>query len=286
MADKPQILIVEDDLDLSDMLTQFFETQGYDVRHSAWGEEALRFSREQRPDLVMLDVHLPDIDGYEICRRLRSSRRTEHVPVIFLTEKRDRANKLTGLELGGLDYITKPFDLQELRLRVRNLLRRAEAAPRMNAITNLPDQTLTDEKLTEALYKEPGWAALYISVLALDSFRDEFGFVAADDVLRGVALILNNAIREAGSGADFIGHLSAAGFIVLTDGAHMVAIRDRIEGRLRRSLNLFQPAREMGAQTRLALRTELATASDGQPYATLDVLKAKLGAALANPDRA
>ncbi|MFN7209434.1 MAG: response regulator transcription factor, partial [Aggregatilineales bacterium] len=123
MADKARIMIVEDDPDLSELLQNFFTVQGYEVFSAAWGEEGVRLTREYAPDLVMLDIRLPDIDGYEVCRRIRTNRRTQDIPVIFLTEKRDRVDKLTGLELGVVDYITTPFDIQELRLRVRNVLR-------------------------------------------------------------------------------------------------------------------------------------------------------------------
>ncbi|RMF35375.1 MAG: DNA-binding response regulator, partial [Chloroflexi bacterium] len=120
MTEVQRILVVEDDVDTAEMLTAYFEAQGYEVLSAAWGEDALRMTQEVVPDLVVLDIRLPDIDGYEVCRRLRSHRRTEHIPIIFLTERRERIDRLTGLELGAVDYITKPFDIQELRLRVRN----------------------------------------------------------------------------------------------------------------------------------------------------------------------
>ncbi|MBZ0302916.1 MAG: response regulator, partial [Anaerolineae bacterium] len=108
--DKPRILIVEDDLDLSDMLSGFFQVENYEVLTAAWGSDALRITSEEAVSLIMLDIRLPDIDGYEICRQLRSNRQTQDTPIIFLTEKRDRVDRLQGLELGVVDYITKPFD--------------------------------------------------------------------------------------------------------------------------------------------------------------------------------
>ncbi|MEM6529890.1 MAG: response regulator, partial [Chloroflexota bacterium] len=116
--EKARILIVEDDLDLAEMLNAYFKVQDYEVLMASWGEEALRISREEVVDIVVLDIRLPDIDGYEVCRQMRGQRQTENTPIIFLTEKRDRVDKLQGLELGVVDYITKPFDIQELRLRV------------------------------------------------------------------------------------------------------------------------------------------------------------------------
>ncbi|HID62834.1 MAG TPA: response regulator transcription factor, partial [Anaerolineae bacterium] len=117
---KNKILIVEDDLDTSDMLRVYFEAQGYEVLTAAWGGDALEICQKTLPDLIIQDIRLPDIDGYEICRRLRDNLRTSQIPFIFLTEKRERDDKIAGLKLGAVDYITKPFDVQELRLRVRN----------------------------------------------------------------------------------------------------------------------------------------------------------------------
>ena len=119
-----KLLIVEDDVDTSEMLDTFFQSEGYDTRVVAWGEEAVQTCRQDPPAAVILDVRLPDIDGFEVCRRLRDFFLTAHIPIIFLTEKSRQVDKITGLEIGGIDYITKPFDVKELKLRVRNALRR------------------------------------------------------------------------------------------------------------------------------------------------------------------
>lgn len=119
-----RLLIVEDDADTAEMLDMFFQTEGYETRTVAWGEEAVTTCRQNPPDAVILDVRLPDIDGFEVCRRLRDSFATAHIPIVFLTEKNRQVDKVTGLEIGGIDYITKPFDMRELKFRVRNALRR------------------------------------------------------------------------------------------------------------------------------------------------------------------
>lgn len=269
LAEKSQILIVEDDLDLSEMLNAYFRVQGYNILTAAWGEDAIKMSQEHTLDLVVLDIRLPDIDGYEVCRRLRTNRRTQDVPVIFLTEKRDRVDKLAGLELGVVDYITKPFDIQELRLRVRNSLRRADQQTLVNPVTNLPEGMLADERLGELLQGSSSWALLYVGIQGLDTFRDLYGFVASDDVLRGVTLMMNNAIRELGSESDTIGHLSPYTFVIATDNEHLAAIRERIEGRVKRSMELFHPskdpdeARQAMNNSRLQLVTGQLTSADG-----------------------
>ena len=122
--DKKTVLIIEDDLDIADMLNSYFRVQGFDVLTVNWGEDGIQAAQTSLPDLVILDIRLPDIDGYQVAQEIRGNRRTENIPIIFLTEKRHRKDRLRGLALGADDYITKPFDIQELRLRVRNALRR------------------------------------------------------------------------------------------------------------------------------------------------------------------
>ena len=105
MAEAAQkILIVEDDLDVAEMLNAYFGVQGYDVTTVNWGEDGVRKCLESRPNIVILDIRLPDIDGYEVARRLRENRRTADIPIIFLTEKRERGDRLKGLELHADDY--------------------------------------------------------------------------------------------------------------------------------------------------------------------------------------
>ncbi len=113
---KARLLIVEDDPDISNMLRIYFGGQGYDVEAAMRGGDALEKARQVMPNLIVLDIMLPDIDGYEVCRGLRMNTSTSQIPVIFLTQKDERSDRLQGLELGADDYITKPFDIDELKL--------------------------------------------------------------------------------------------------------------------------------------------------------------------------
>ncbi len=282
MADKSQILIVEDDLDLSEMLNAYFRVQGYDVLTAAWGKDAVKMSTEHNPDLVVLDIRLPDIDGYEVCRQLRTNRRTQDIPVIFLTEKRDRVDKLAGLELGVVDYITKPFDIQELRLRVRNSLRRAAQQNIVNPVTNVAEGQLVDERMNDLVQGANAWAVLTIGIQGLDTFGDRYGFIASDDVLRAVTLMINNAIREVGNESDFIGHLGPNEFVILTDAEHLTAIRERIEVRIKQSMEYFYPlkdrdeARKAMTENRLRLMVGQVLTTDG-PFTGVEALKEAIG---------
>jgi len=275
---KPVILIVEDDLDVADMLNAYFRVQGYEVLTVNWGEDAIRSCNNSLPALVILDIRLPDIDGYEVARRLRSNRRTKEIPIIFLTEKRNRADRLQGLELGADDYITKPFDVQELRLRVRNALRRSAQGTLTNPVTNLPEGPLVEERLEECLEKED-WALLMVSLENLDGFRETYGFVASDDVLRAISLMIHNAVRDLGGTSDFVGQLSPTEFVIVTHPGALSDLTERIRLRLEQSLDYFYPikdrAREEKRGKRLSIRINQLQADQG-PFKNLGQLKAQL----------
>ena len=279
--DNPRILIVEDDLDLSEMLNAYFRVQNYEVMAAAWGKEALKIAEESPVDLIVLDIRLPDIDGYEVCRQLRTQRKTQDVPIIFLTEKRDRVDKLHGLELGVVDYITKPFDIQELRLRVRNALGRVERQNMTNPVTDLPESDMVDTKLTGLLGSKADWSLLLVSIDGLSGFRELYGFVATDDVLRAVTLMIRNAVREHGGEGDFIGHIGPEDFIIITLPDKIDMIRERIENRIRQSREYFYPlkdrerAREAAETHQLRLRSGALDNHSG-PFEDINAVKEAL----------
>jgi DNA-binding response OmpR family regulator len=124
---KATVLVVDDEQAVQRLLAFPLEREGYRVVAAADGEQALALAQEHRPDLILLDVMLPGIDGLEVCRRIRAA---SSVPIIMLTARDDEIDKVLGLELGADDYITKPFSLAELRSRIRAVLRRAQLAPR------------------------------------------------------------------------------------------------------------------------------------------------------------
>jgi len=278
---KHRILIIEDDLDVADMLTAYFRVQGYEVQTANWGEDGVRACQVSPPDLVILDIRLPDIDGYEVARRLRSSLRTARIPIIFLTERRQRSDRLKGLELGADDYITKPFDIQELRLRVRNALRRASMGPIQNPVTNLPEGALVDEAIQERLDSGQEWGALLVSLVNLEAFRERYGFVTSDDVLRAVSLMLQNTVRDVAGKDDFLGHLSPTDFLIMTSPEHVPALAEHVRERVGQALDYFYPLKDRLSgnfgDRKLALRMREIYSSDGEFKAAADLKNAFLG---------
>lgn len=266
MSESHYILVIEDDVDTAEMLRDGFETLGYEVATAAWGEDALRAAEVRPPDLVVLDIRLPDIDGYEVCRQLRSHRRTKDVPIIFLTERLGRVDRLTGLELGAVDYITKPFDFQELRLRVRNALRRASIRAMMNPITGLPTDPIVNNQLSMLLHQKR-WAVLCIGIHNLREFSDRRGFVAGDKVLRATAAIMKRTAEEMGEENSFIGHLGESDFVLIGHPSKMGRLRGQIAARLERVIGCLYPFEEREQRPdehpRISLAMSVVSAEDG-----------------------
>lgn len=244
---KATLLIVEDDLDIAEMLDAYFRVQGYNVLTANWGEDGVRLCNSSHPDLVILDIRLPDIDGFTVAERLRSNRRTGDIPIIFLTERRERNDRLRGLSLRAEDYITKPFDIQELRLRVRNALHSSKRGALTNPVTSFPQGMLVNERL-EVVLKESGWSLIVVSLDHLDHFREVYGFVASDDLMRAVSLMLEDVHKAIGGKEDFLGHLTPSDFLLITRPDKTSVIIERITQRLEKSLRYFYRDQDRDAE--------------------------------------
>ena len=173
---KETILVVEDEEDIRELLKYNLEKEGYQIFGAATGEEALQAVRRRLPDLILLDLMLPGIDGLEVCRRIKSDPQARHLPIIMLTAKGEETDIVTGLELGADDYVTKPFSPRVLVARLRAALRRrsqplpAQTAPlRTDELVIHPGRhevllqgeplqlTVTEFRLLHLLARKPGW---------------------------------------------------------------------------------------------------------------------------------
>lgn len=248
---KGRILVVEDDIDISKMLRIYFDSQGYEVLVANRGNEALEICRTKLPNVVVLDIQLPDIDGYEICRILRSNTRTSYVPIIFLTQKDERSDKIAGLELGADDYITKPFDIEELKLRVEGAIRRSQREALTHPTTNLPAGKLIEEQLKKIKDAEMAWIFLYMGVRNVGAFREVAGPIQVNEVLMFLADIMRETVEAHGTMDDFIGQASDTDFIIITTPEAAPTICSTITSRFEEEVGVFYPfsAREAGKVT-------------------------------------
>ncbi len=212
---KGRILVVEDEFDIANMLKIYFKSQGYEVDIAGRGTEALEMTRKRLPNLILLDIMMPDMDGYEVCKRLRTTNRTKHIPIIFLTQKDDRSDKIAGLELGADDFVTKPFDIEELKLRVNNTIRLSQENNQRDPRSGLPAGKMIEEQL-RALMRRDGWAYIDLKIDNFDPFKEKYGYIAANELMRSMRMLLAEVLESAGTDDDFVGHPGGENFIVIT----------------------------------------------------------------------
>ena len=220
---KGKILIVEDDRDIAEMVEYNLREEGYDTISAFNGEDGVRLAKKESPDLIVLDIMLPIIDGFEVCRILKKEQTTTEIPIIILSAKSQETDKVVGLELGADDYITKPFSPRELIARIRAILRRGRALTFSSCIERgdiVIDSTrhkvtvrekdilltFTEFKLLEFLARRPG------TVFSRDQILDG---VIGDDALvcdRTVDAHVKSLRRKLGRAKDYIETVRGAGY--------------------------------------------------------------------------
>jgi DNA-binding response OmpR family regulator len=233
-----KILVVEDESLTQDMLRRFFEIVGYEVIRAVNGVEAVKQAIDGQPHLIILDINLPDIDGYEVCRRLRAEDRTRRIPIIFLTEKDDRRDRIAGLELGADDFLTKPFDIEELRLRVHNIIQRMGGTALVDARTSLPSTTAIQERLPKLL-EEKDSIFLDVEIEHIDVFSGRYGPVAANQAIRSTAKMIGDLLHEVDPLHSFIGHPADHRFLLGLPSAGAARVEKELPQRFERLSDKF-----------------------------------------------
>lgn len=226
---KEKILVVEDAPDISSLLKIYFTSQGYEVMTAMRGQVALDICRKTPPNLALLDVNLPDMEGYDIGKALRQSARTRHIPIIFLTARGEKQDRIRGLgEVQAEYYIVKPFDIEEVHTIVKGALDRARQKNLAHPVTNLPTAELINEQYRQ-LVATNGWALAQAHINGFETFTQAYGAVVGEDVLKFTALMLNEVINELGGPGDFIGQMVVGpDFVMTSSPEHLKAITMRL----------------------------------------------------------
>ncbi len=152
---KEKILIVDDEKDIVKMLDYNLKKEGYRILVAYDGEDALNLARREHPDIILLDLMLPGIDGLEVCKALKKEEKTSSLPIIMLTAKAQEADKVVGLELGADDYVTKPFSIKELLARIKAVLRRAKEKENLPELLHVGNLTIDFSKISVTLNNKP-----------------------------------------------------------------------------------------------------------------------------------
>jgi DNA-binding response OmpR family regulator len=221
-----KILVVDDEQLIVEMIEETLITEGYTVSKAYSGEEALGVVESDPPDLVLLDLMLPGMDGYEVCRQLQRDARFSHIPVIMLTAKSAIADRVTGYERGADDYITKPFDADELLIRVRAQIRYRYREDR-SALTGLPGNEAVKVAIEERTSNpDEEWSIIYVDIEHFTAYNEAYSFMQGDELIRRAGECLKRAVQEQSSPEDFVGHIGGDDFVVLTTPEHSQKITE------------------------------------------------------------
>ncbi len=218
MAD---ILVVEDEQLIAGLLKETLQIEGYNVVTILNGEDAVQFALSETPHLILLDLMLPGIDGYEVVRRLHTYPKTIHIPIIVLSSLGELKDKVNAFETGVDDYITKPFHTDELLARVRAQLRRVQQNF-LSPLIGLPGGFQVELAIKYKLNSMEPWSLLYLDLDNFKAFNDVYGFLIGNDMIRLVGRICQRVVRKYGNPDDFVGHVGGDDFVVVTtpDRAH------------------------------------------------------------------
>jgi diguanylate cyclase (GGDEF)-like protein len=211
-----RVLVVDDDADIARFVEVNLRTYGYEVQVASDGLEALRRANEIRPDLILLDVMMPNMDGFEVAQRLRADPRTRNVSIIMLTAKAMSADKVLGLTAGADDYIIKPFDPVELVARVKGVLRRAREMKSMSPLTGLAGNLRIQDEIHRLVQSGVPFALLYADLDNFKSYNDHYGFIRGDNAIQLTARILQDVVTDMVGEEAFIGHVGGDDFVAIS----------------------------------------------------------------------
>jgi diguanylate cyclase (GGDEF)-like protein len=223
-----RVLVADDDRDIARFVELNLALEGFDVTVVHDGAAALAAVAADPPDLVLLDVMMPELDGVEVLRRLRAQPGTAVLPVVLLTAKSLSSDKVVGLTAGADDYIVKPFDTLELVARVRTTLRRTAEARAVSPLTGLPGNLRIDAEIAARSATGSPYAVCHVDVDEFKSFNDAYGFLRGDDLLRVLSRCLLDAAAAAGEPPVFVGHVGGDDFVAVCTPAQAEAFGARV----------------------------------------------------------
>jgi CheY-like chemotaxis protein len=219
MAPRARILIADDEPHIRRILQFLLEQEGFEVQLAADGEEAWKAVASFHPDLVLLDVMMPRMDGFAVLDIIRAGFETARLPVILLTAKGEEEDKVRGLRGGANDYILKPFNHDELLLRVGNLLEATRREREANPLTGLPGNRAIEREIQKRIAAADNSSFMYVDIDRFKSFNDRYGYARGDRAISFLAGVLVGNTQKYGSGREFVGHVGGDDFVIAADGS-------------------------------------------------------------------
>jgi diguanylate cyclase (GGDEF)-like protein len=236
------IIVVDDDEDILRFVEVNLRLQGFDVLVAHDGQEGLELIEKHRPDLAVVDLMMPGLDGLELTRRLRSDPMTVALPIIILTAKGMTVDKVVGLTAGADDYLVKPFDTLELVARVRSTLRRNQEYREVSPLTGLPGNNRILREIADRVRGGSDYAVCHLDIDRFKSVNDAYGFVRGDEFITALARSLHRAVMAAGLPPAFLGHIGGDDFVVVCTPDQVRALTNRaVEDFERYADELYDP---------------------------------------------
>jgi diguanylate cyclase (GGDEF)-like protein len=223
------ILVVEDDPVIGRMLRATLEAEGFIAVVAPTGEEGVTFALREVPEILIVDIMLPGIDGFAVVERLRNHAKTAHIPVMMLSARHDTADKVRAFDIAVDDYLTKPFHSDELIARIRTQLRHARDNL-LSPLTGLPSGLRVERAIEHQMKHVETWSILYIDLDHFKAYNDIYGFVRGNDLIRLLARLAGESVRAYGNDGDFVGHIGGDDFVIVTTPQRVDAVcRDLLE---------------------------------------------------------
>lgn len=252
MSPTATILVVEDDRRLSELLATILAGEDYLVTQALSGEEAVQKALQRPPDLILLDLLLPNMSGFDVLGLLRAEPKTMHVPVIMLTASQEISDKLRAFDLYVNDYLTKPFNSDELLARVKSHLHHSQAIL-LSPLTKLPGGEQIERAIEQRLATGTSWAFLYLDLDNFKALNDGYGFWRGNEMIRLLMGVVVDAVRTNGNTADFVGHIGGEDFVVLTTPDRVNAICTTVISRFSVASRGFYRAEDLARGAFLAV---------------------------------
>lgn len=232
-----KILVIDDNIEHIKILISLLSEQ-YEVYFARSGGEGLEMLGTVMPDLILLDIVMPGLDGFEVCRRIKESQRWHEVPLIFISTQGADDDETKGLELGAIDYIAKPFNPAIVQARIKNHLQLRSAVRELerlyalaldaNPVTGLPGNNSIARHIELMLHNEEDVCVVYTDIDNFKAYNDKYGFARGDEVIRFMMEVLKKAVEEAGCAGAFIGHVGGDDFIVVSPSEHCSSVTQGI----------------------------------------------------------
>jgi PleD family two-component response regulator len=214
-----KILVVDDEEHIRKILKFKLEKHGYLVITAENGEVALQIIRRESPDLIILDLMMPKMDGFEVCKHIRRNFQTAQIPIIMLTAKSDMADKIKGLGGGANDYLIKPYSNEELLLRVKNVLDWNRRQKDANPLTGFAGNRAIEKELQRRIENKEAFAFLYMDIDNFKAYNDYYGYQKGDEAILFLADIITESVNSLGGSTDFVGHIGGDDFVIITSPA-------------------------------------------------------------------